>query len=663
MVCLVLGACGVTQKPYHEEGRQYGVIPGPFRDKWWNYYERGLSFADGGFFPEAIRDLSEAVRRRAADQWRARTYGMHFLRYFPHRELGIVYYRLDRPEDAIRELEASLSTAASAKAAYFLNRARKALLERTGLDRLPPSLALRAPRDGVVTNAFETLLAGVATDDQFVAAVSVNGRPLLLEQSTARFEFETPVPLREGANEIRVRAEDLVGRGAAMTLAITVDRRGPVITVADWTRRGTKHHLTGYVADETGIVRYSVNGQEVAGHLEREIALDVEAGADTLRIEAVDRAGNVTVAELAPARKASLPSPGPRLASLAGPPPGALRGLRHGPTGGAFSLNLGGLFDGEPPAIALRGVPDRLETFHDRILIEGSASDATGVESLTVNGEPATRRAGRRIFFSHLLGLAVGKNRIEVEARDSRGNVRTRELVVERKVQKVRQLGSRMSVALLTLEHQGPATVAGVAVDDRLASAFVEERRFNLVERERIRDVLTELGLSASRLADPNTAPRLGRVVAADAILTGTVVETEHSIEIVTTLVDSETAAVVSANDAFAEARTLSSVGDLTARLAFKYTRDFPMLEGAVIEAEGRHLLVDLGSESRLRPHQKLILFREEPDSPSSSGESLDADTREIGEAKVREVFPEYSEAELIRGGRDCRPTDGVITR
>ena len=92
---------------YTKDGKVYGEVRGAFRYKWWNYYERGLSFADGRFFEEAVRDFNSAITKRENDQRMARTYGMHFIDYFPHRELGIVYYQMGNLEGAKNELSLS----------------------------------------------------------------------------------------------------------------------------------------------------------------------------------------------------------------------------------------------------------------------------------------------------------------------------------------------------------------------------------------------------------------------------------------------------------------------------------------------------------------------------------------------------------------------------
>jgi len=98
--------CGCAHQPdraaYTKDGKVYGQVRGTFRHKWWNYYERGLSFTDGRFFEEAVKDFNSAIAKREKDQRMARTYGMHFVDYFPHRELGIVHYQTGNLEAARR---------------------------------------------------------------------------------------------------------------------------------------------------------------------------------------------------------------------------------------------------------------------------------------------------------------------------------------------------------------------------------------------------------------------------------------------------------------------------------------------------------------------------------------------------------------------------------
>lgn len=658
--CLWLAACATAPQPYRKDGRSFGVTTGAFRDTWWQHYERGLSFAEGDFLPEALADFEAAVQRRDADQWRARTYGMHFADYFPHRELGIVYHRLDRPEEAIRELEASLATAPSAKAAYFLNRARRALLLRSGRDREPPRVAFAEPAATALTNVFEIPLAAEVTDDGFVAAVSINGAPLLVEPSTPRYSLQTRVSLQPGANTLRVRAVDLLGREFTAERRVFVDRSGPTMALRELPAGAPGPRRVLYLNDPSGLAAYRRNGREErVPEGTTELVLDLDSTAEPLRLEAEDRAGNVTTAELPPLQGAGRAGRRPQLASLGAPPPGAFSAPANDEDPAAPAP--GERFDPSPPTLLLTGnPPDTLETFHDRFLLEGRAFDAAGVRSVTVNGTELVQHGGQRVFFSHLLGLDIGENRLVVTVVDAHGNRRTRTLLVERQVQQVRQLGARFSLAALALEPLGAVSSVGAAAGDRLLAALVEQGRFRLVERQRLAEVLTELELSAARLVEPATAPQLGRLAAADAILTGTVAETAQAVEVVTYLIDTESSALLGTYDAYDEARTLPAVYHLADRLAFKLKRDFPLLEGRVLEVSGGRLLVDLGDEDGLKPRRKLLLFRAQP-APEAAGPA--GDGLLLGEATVDQVYPDHARAALHVPVTAPRPGDGVLTK
>ncbi len=124
-----------------------GGTEGLFRHRWWNYYERGVSFAECGMYEEAKLDFREAIRQRDRDQERARTYGMHFIDYFTHRELGIVHYYTGEMADAVKELEISLhrDKAETERAELFLHLAREKLIRESEPDGEPPRNGIDDP--------------------------------------------------------------------------------------------------------------------------------------------------------------------------------------------------------------------------------------------------------------------------------------------------------------------------------------------------------------------------------------------------------------------------------------------------------------------------------------------------------------------------------------
>ncbi|MBI4639567.1 MAG: hypothetical protein HY731_02670, partial [Candidatus Tectomicrobia bacterium] len=56
LLLLTLIGCGVERGViFEKDGKRYGVTPGNiWRPTWWNYYERGASYAEGEYWQEAI---------------------------------------------------------------------------------------------------------------------------------------------------------------------------------------------------------------------------------------------------------------------------------------------------------------------------------------------------------------------------------------------------------------------------------------------------------------------------------------------------------------------------------------------------------------------------------------------------------------------------------
>ena len=238
---LSVAGCPVDQgKIYVKDGKQYGVTSSSiWHGRWWNYYERGTSYAAGEFWTDAIADLQQAIKERDRDQRRARTYGVHFLNeYFPHRELGVIYYRLGRYPEAISELQTSLRQTDSAKAKFYLNKSRLGQLEQSKGDTAPPRIVVESPQNGLLTRDFTVPVRGYVEDDTFISSITINGRAEFIELAEPRRSFIREVKLRDGVNTIDIAAVDLVGKPTRQQLTITLDRQGPLVSVGPVERVG-----------------------------------------------------------------------------------------------------------------------------------------------------------------------------------------------------------------------------------------------------------------------------------------------------------------------------------------------------------------------------------------------------------------------------------------
>jgi TolB-like protein len=674
---LTLAGCVVQESVYTKDGKEYGGTSGLFRDRWWNYYERGLSYAEGDFFEAAVQDFKSAIENRMDDNWRSRTYGMHFIHYFPHRELGTVYYKIKRFDDAARELEYSLKTAESAKARFFLNKTRKSILKQTGNDKLPPSIHIESPHDGAITNKSSITLNAWAEDDFYVSSIRVNDIPMLLELSAQMVTLQQELALKKGVNEITIQASDLTGRTAERVLTIHADRDGPVIIIEDQVRNNNTVMLTGFITDSTRIGSFSINGRSVplsyehAGNQRassdvsgQEAAfrhkIDLPEGTALISIKAADTAGNVTKGELPVHRSISGLDHLPLLASS--------RPMRTGFKWNEYASaesGPGNSSDNVPPVIHIKNISDITTVYTDSVYLEGRVSDGSRIESIMINGESVLKRIGRKVFFNYLTTLKEGANRFFIQAVDTSGNKSEKMFTVHRKVPKIRRTGSRMSISVLPFERKGKQTIAGDAVYDSLISGFVNQKRFHLIERERIEEILSELRLGQTELVEPGTASRIGEIVVADAILTGTIYESRDAIEVFTRLVDTESSDIVDAQDVFDEDRSLQGIRRLMEGLALKYKQSLPLSEGVVIKKDGKAVLASPGNDEKIKRHMRFILFREgrEIKHPLSQ-KVLSSEPEILGEAKIEKVFKDYSRA-IIRKGKasEIRINDKVITK
>lgn len=708
LLALPFSGCGPRRdQRYLRDGKQYGVVRGLFRDRWWNFYERGTSFSDGKFWEEAAADFKKALKQRDRDQRAARTYGMHFVDYFPHRELGIVYFRMGRHREAQKELEASLSTADTGRAKYYLNEVRKALLEASQADRAAPVIRVaaveKAPKKpgkarprispaapGMVTafpeappsptaydkitNRFRLELKGEVEDDTYAHTIEINEKPLFVELSARKIPFSREIRLRKGLNEIRIRTSDLLGKVSEKKIRIYADFEGPSLNIrnhADGDRVDRKRVvLQGALADASGITSLRINDRLLAYDKQKEVefsfALEMKEGRNRIRLAATDAAGNTTRGELTLTYV-------PRLARDREPPPSA------GPI--LLAWGGGGIMDAGPGLLAaagsargvsafrinLRDLTDTQTVYYDTLYVDGSVTGSRRIRGIQVNGSPLVVVPGRTIYFNYVVELRPGENRITIEAEDEEGARVKKTVTVVRRVPRVHQVGARMSLAILPFVEKGDVSTASSVVYDNLLGSFVEQERFHVVTRgDEFEAVLREQKLSRTDLVDRGTAVTLGKLVAAEVVLMGTIRETPTSIEIYARLVNTETSSVMEARDVYGQDKSLARIQYLTDGLALKFKHAFPLVEGMVIKVKGKEIYADFGLAQHLKKEMKFIVFREgEKVVHPVTGKVLGSDTEELGVATVVKLFREMSVGKLVAAfdASGIRVQDLVITK
>lgn len=90
-------------------------------EKWYKSYANGLKAMRKNQYESAISYFNAAKQVKPDDEGRVRSYGMHFVKYFPNREIGICYYHLGNSAEAKKYLEASIRQFHSERAIKFLS--------------------------------------------------------------------------------------------------------------------------------------------------------------------------------------------------------------------------------------------------------------------------------------------------------------------------------------------------------------------------------------------------------------------------------------------------------------------------------------------------------------------------------------------------------------
>jgi tetratricopeptide (TPR) repeat protein len=198
------------------------------------YYEEGVKYANTDSLDEAEACFKHALKFRNTDDRQARTYGMHFIEYFPNRELGIIYYKRQELDLAIDFIEKSMSNEPSDRAREYLLNIGQVKHDRvlSVVDDKAPEISILSPAM-VNTKIFQPVpnhvsqinLVGRASDPGGVSRVVVNDQEAVVSASG---DFKAVVDLKVGDNDIYVEATDLSRN--SLTMSYFIFREDKVIT-------------------------------------------------------------------------------------------------------------------------------------------------------------------------------------------------------------------------------------------------------------------------------------------------------------------------------------------------------------------------------------------------------------------------------------------------
>jgi len=589
---------------------------------------------------------------------------MHLTDYFPHREMGVGHYLLGEIDAAVRELEGSLSTVESAKAQFFLDKARKEHIDRQGGDTMAPTISVGSlperTREAAIT------VKVTAADDGFITSVAIGGDAEVIPIATKSIEIEREISLEEGENEIEITAEDLSSNTAEKKFVVVSDTAGPTVSIGESSMAPgspARMSIKGWAVDPAGVEAVRLGKLELVpgpdGNFGAVVRVDAKG---KVTFEVTDSLGNKTTGVVSVGEE---PVQEGRYGES------SLAGLfnRHnvqGPLLARWVVETAQAQKKRGPVIKVKGLTSKQSVYFKSFYLEGLAYDPSGVKKLVVGRRSLMNKPARKVYFNYLRRLHRGRNRITIVGKNGLGEASQKRITVIRRVPVVRRVGSRMGLSMLPFHLKGKVNLAEVAHED-LLKYLKKSGRFKMVDRTQIDKVIRELKLSKAGLTSQSSAVRAGKLTAAEVVLLGFVHETPGSIEVYGRLVDVQSGKILAEKDAYTRQKpiTLKKLMALMRGLSVKIRNQFPLVQGQLASLQGRNIQAKFKSRAPIKAGTKFIIFRDKIVKHPKTGMPLGNKTVPVTEARISRVSGNTARAVVVntKGSKKVRKSDKVITK
>jgi TolB-like protein len=214
----------------------------------------------------------------------------------------------------------------------------------------------------------------------------------------------------------------------------------------------------------------------------------------------------------------------------------------------------------------------------------------------------------------------------------------------------IKLVGERMNIAVFPFENKGASRDLGEIILDKMITVLYNQGRFEMMERDKLNRVLEEQSLGQAGVIDAASAASIGKGIGVDAIVLGSVAASSSgALSIDARVIDTESAAIIVAQDIYTGSSDAQSVKNAVENLAKKITEDLPLIQGFIIKIDGEDLILDAGRNGGLKKGMKCHVYREGKEIKHPiSGEILGKETKILGEILVTEVFDKYSVSKVL---------------
>jgi len=228
----------------------------------------------------------------------------------------------------------------------------------------------------------------------------------------------------------------------------------------------------------------------------------------------------------------------------------------------------------------------------------------------------------------------------------------------------VTQVGSRLSVAVLTFASNEKAQNLAESVTEKLVTQLVNLRRFRVIERSALDKIMEEQKLGLTGFVDEETAVKLGKLAGADIIILGRINLEVGFAKVSARGIDTETSELIVAKEVSSGNTNIETIERLVEQTAIDIYNDLPLVEGIIMEVEDTQVILSIGSNVGVRKGTKCVAYKEgKKYYHPTTGEVLGKNVIPLGELVVIQVQEKMSIAKPIGKISDLQIEDKVVVK
>ncbi|UCG78777.1 MAG: CHAT domain-containing protein, partial [Nitrospirota bacterium] len=198
-----------------------------------------------------------------------------------------------------------------------------------------------------------------------------------------------------------------------------------------------------------------------------------------------------------------------------------------------------------------------------------------------------------------------------------------------------------LSLVFLDIKANGVSEGEKDFILAKATEALQGTKRVDVVEREILDKLLSELQLSSSDLADPSTALRIGKILSARLIVTGSMVREKNDWMTSLRMIVTETTSVKSAITIAMQTKDRNAVADeLSKKLIDRVNEGYP-LQAKIVKIDGDKATINIGSDVGLANGIKMEVLAEDGSS--------------IGEIETSSVRSDKTSVKILSKDEDIK--------